>query len=1418
MEKKLLSMDQLTAVLDQAPVAVYVSAVEDFRLIYANRLARELFCRAEDENGKTCYQTVGFKDPCPFCQIDKLGRDDLLVREFSHPGSGRSYQLSGKIIDWSGIPAHIEYVTDITETKEKEAQSKALEQELTEANEKMQDIINAIPGGVAIYKVTDRFETIYFSDGVPELTGYTVEEYREMVKRDAAEMIFHEDKAMVVQNALEVIRTHEVANFEFRKQHRDGHIVWVRIQVKWIGEEDGYPLLHCVFHNISSQKEAKLEMDHLVNSIPGGIASYRVEGNRFIPTYFSDGVMALSGHTREEYEEMIRQDALDIIYEKDRGRVLEVAKTALKSGEVLDVSYRMRHKDGNLIWIHLNGRRMGPLAETMKFYAVFTGMSAETRLFQSIMNETADGIYVISKDNYDLLYVNESKNLFAGGQDCIGKKCYRALQGKNEPCEFCTLKGGQEPGEEQLMDIKGSNRYFSTRYLETDWNGIPAYIKFVRDSTQEVLTRRAKERLEQYFQTVLKYLPGGVAVVHYEKDGSMAPEFLSEGFAALTGMTLKDAWDLYRDDAMAGVHPEDKETVNLRMAEYVSSGESQYELVYRLKKGDGSYVWVKNSLSMIQNEGGESRVYAVYQDMTKELAEQNRIRRQYKEQIMQHYHTQDPNTLILGHCNISQNRILEIMDHTDSGLLKTFGAVREEFFTGIGGLIEDEGERRQFLGKYLNEPSLKAFHRGDFEQQIRCFMKFPKEDNGRYVQIKMNLVATPDSGDVTGILTVTDVTKQVIADRIMNRISVTGYDYVADVDLTGDSYEILSCNENEKNIPPRRGCFSEWVEFMKSSLVVKRDRERYWKYMQPERIEELLNKKGAYTLAFSIMDDSGDIRTKNITVLDADMRIGRICVARTDITESVREQQGLLRVIAYTFELAGFINLRSGDLTLYTRKTVLENLSPFYSENYDKIIGHFVQRFGADENKEQAFVNFRLETLINNLKKRPGGYDFLFNYRGEKGERYKQITVMWGDLNHRSICLVRADVTDMLAEERKTKKALENALALAEEANRAKSDFLSAMSHDIRTPMNAIMGMTALATAHLGDQERVAEYLKTISVSSKHLLSLINDILDMSKIEYSQIKLNRMKISLSGLLDQMAAIMMPQAKSGKLEFRIRKEGIVHEAFYGDALRISQILINILSNAVKYTPEGGSVEFLTEEIPAVKYKDRVRYRFTVKDTGIGMTEEFIAHIFEPFTRSRNITRVEGTGLGLSITKGLVDLMEGEISVESRLHEGSVFTVELECEPVDAEEVNAGRSEKPGEEDSVNKEVFDGKRFLVAEDNAINAEILCELLAIYGAKADVFTDGVKAVRAFKGAEPGTYDAVLMDIQMPQMNGYEAARAIRSMERADAGNIPIIAMTANAFAEDVRAALEAGMNAHVAKPIDIKVLRETLKEVFA
>lgn len=1291
------------------------------------------------------------------------------------------------------------------------------EMELNRANEKMQDIINAIPGGVAIYKVSDIFETVYFSDGVPELSGYTVEEYRELVKCDAAEMTYWEDTEMVVSRAKEVIRTHEISNFEFRKMHRDGHIVWVRVQIKWIGEEDGCPLLHCVFHNITDLKEAQLEVDHLVNSIPGGIASYRVEGKRFIPTYFSDGVMALSGHSREEYEKMVADNALDIIYEPDRDRVLAAAVAALKSGEVLDVSYRMRHKNGQLIWIHLNGRRTGPLAESTGFYAVFTGMSADTRLFQSMVNETADAIYVIDRENYDLLYANEARNLFMEGKNCVGQKCYTALHGKNAPCTFCTLNKREPDGEEHEMLIEGTDRFYSTRFRETDWNGIPAYVKYVRDITETVTTRKDKERLEQYFQTVLKNLPGGVAVVRYEDQGNMTPEFLSDGFAAMTGMTLQEAWDMYREDAMAGIHPDDRIYVCQQMNAYIAGGEGHCEIVYRLRKGDGSYLWVKNSLTLIEYEDGERRVYSVYQDMTNEKEEQNRIRQQYKDLILQHYHTQDPNALIVGHCNITQNRILEIIDHTDSDLLKHFGSAREGFFTGLSTLVVEEQERQEFLDMYLNKPALEAFRRGIPERQFECFVRMPCDRKGRYVQIKMNLVEEPDSGDVTGILTVTDITSQTISDRILHKLSAAGYDFVADIDLPNDCYRILTLNDKAGCIPPREGLYSRWVRHMMENRVLPKDRDRYKEMMDPEGLPERLQKAGAYTFAYSLTDDRGDVRTKNVTVSLVESRLGRICLARADITDSVREQQGLLRLIAYTFELAGFINIGSGGLTLYTRKTVLENLPPYFMENYGEVIPRFVNRYISEDNREEAGRQFNIKTMLRRLEEKPNGYDFLVSSRNKTGERYKQINVMWGDDNHSTICLVRADVTDVLAAERQTKKALENALELAEEANRAKSDFLSAMSHDIRTPMNAIMGMTALAAAHMGEPERVADCLNKISVSSRHLLSLINDILDMSKIESSQIKLNNRKIYLPDLLGQLSAIMSPQAEDAGLRLNISAEEIKHKYFYGDSLRINQILLNILSNAVKYTPEGGAVDFTVEEIPDVNGSDRVRYRFTVSDTGVGMSEEFLSRIFEPFTRSSGTMRVEGTGLGLSITKGLVELMGGTIAVKSRPCQGSTFCVELEGECADGELENSGEKGGAGFTDPADKKLLDGRRFLIAEDNAINAEILCELLSIYGADTVVKTDGAQALQEFRDAAPGTYDAVLMDIQMPEMNGYEATRRIRRLERPDAREIPIVAMTANAFAEDVREAMDAGMTAHVAKPVDVDVLRETLKKVL-
>ena len=986
------------------------------------------------------------------------------------------------------------------------------------------------------------------------------------------------------------------------------------------------------------------------------------------------------------------------------------------------------------------------------------------------------------------------------------------------PDIVCTLKDHPADGTEHELRIEGTDRCYMTRFNEMEWNGIPAYVKYIRDATDEVRTRKDKERLEEYFRTVVKNLPGGIAVMHYEADGSMTPEFLSDGFAALTEMTLEKAWALYREDAMTGVHPEDRDYVYRRMNEYIESGDSHCEIVYRLQKGESGYVWVKTSLTLIRNEGGERRIYAVYYDVTKEREEQERLRKKYQDLLISHYRTPDPNALIMGHSNITKNRVLEVIDRTGSDLLETFGPAREEFFTGMSGLVADEKEREEFLAFCLNKPLLEAYARGEFQRQMKCCIKLPNEDRGRYVLIHMNMIAAPDSGDVTGIMTVTDITSQTISDRILHQLSVAGYDYVLDVDLCLDSCTLVSSSEGAAPVGPRQRRYTDWIDSMVRKCAAQQDAQIYRESLDPAKVLERLHREGAYTFSFSMTDDSGDIRIKNMTVFGTDLRLGRVCLARTDITESVRQQQGLLYMIAYTFDLAGFVDLGSGRLTLYTRDTVLKNQPPYCLENYDEAIMRFLDSHNSEEDKKDVREMFRTKTMLKNLEERPSGYDFLFSYKeNDGGLHYKQVNVLWGDANHRTICMVRADVTDMLAAERQTKKILEDALALAEEANKAKSEFLSAMSHDIRTPMNAITGMTALAAAHLDDRERVADCLKKISVSSGHLLSLINDILDMSKIERSNITLNRMKISLSGLLEQLYAIIAPQAGNAGLRFAVNKGEISHDCFYGDVLRINQILLNILSNAVKFTPEGGTVEFRIEEAPGGAKPGHTRYRFTVRDTGIGIREEFLSHIFDPFTRSSRASGIEGSGLGLSITKGLVDLMGGTICVESKVGRGTSFCVELEAECADGTDSDMIGEREAGITDTGEDTLFAGRRFLIAEDNPINAEIICELLGMFGAKTVLKPNGAQAVREFCSAPAGTFDAVLLDIQMPVMNGYEAARAIREADREDAGVIPVIAMTANAFAEDIQAARDAGMTAHIAKPIDVGILKNTLSGIL-
>lgn len=519
-------------------------------------------------------------------------------------------------------------------------------------------------------------------------------------------------------------------------------------------------------------------------------------------------------------------------------------------------------------------------------------------------------------------------------------------------------------------------------------------------------------------------------------------------------------------------------------------------------------------------------------------------------------------------------------------------------------------------------------------------------------------------------------------------------------------------------------------------------------------------------------------------------------------------------------------------------------------------------------------------------------------------------------------------------------KQLTEALEMAEKANRAKSDFLSRMSHDIRTPMNAIIGMVNIAAMHPGEPEKVQDCLKKISLSSQHLLGLINDVLDMSKIESGNIALNMETMSLPEVLENVVSIMQPVFKGKEQEFSVRLKGICHEDFICDSLRLRQIFINILSNASKFTQDKGTITFDIEE-KSSKDSERALLKFIFTDSGAGIRPEFLPHIFESFTRERDsrVDKTEGTGLGMAITKSLTELLGGTITVESQLGHGTTFQVELpmkiaaridgsvnckgmkilvvdnddiackylvqtleeldvkaswtnsgdeavkqvteahlagndfdmvlldwkmpgmnglqtacairknvsrkfpilvvsaydwgEIENEAAEAGIDGFLQKPLFKSTLCREIkryasekkpnvkkeklqsLKGKRFLLVEDNELNLEIAEELLTTMGASVDIACDGAAGVKRFSESKEGYYDLILMDVQMPVMNGYEATRQIRALSRGDAETVPIIAMTADAFAEDVEAAKQAGMNSHLPKPFDMNALYKEIKK---
>ncbi|MDD3404187.1 MAG: ATP-binding protein [Hespellia sp.] len=526
-----------------------------------------------------------------------------------------------------------------------------------------------------------------------------------------------------------------------------------------------------------------------------------------------------------------------------------------------------------------------------------------------------------------------------------------------------------------------------------------------------------------------------------------------------------------------------------------------------------------------------------------------------------------------------------------------------------------------------------------------------------------------------------------------------------------------------------------------------------------------------------------------------------------DVTEAHMQEQMIKTVVELDYDYAMIVDIEKGTYRLNSASTVRSMAATPVKGDYDKEIQKYARKFARPEDYKIAYDEMRIPFVQEQLKTQPV-YSFKVRLINEDGSiLHKRMKFSYLDKEHTQILVTRVDITDIIESEEKKREELTQALKLTEQAAQAKTSFLARMSHDIRTPMNTIIGMSALARDEIHNPEAIDDYLHKIDTAGKFLLGLVNDCLDLEKIENNRMTLKEERYSYQDFLNAIRTMFIPLCEAKHINLIIKDSGIAVDII-ADRVRFEQIFFNLLSNSVKYTPEKGTIVFRT--LHSVIHENIISCDFEVRDNGIGMSREFQRKMFEPFEQESNeiVTQSQGSGLGLSIVKNIVEMMGGTIEIYSEEGKGTSTVIHLDLKM-------AGDELQP-KEHMEQADAFgnlQGKRILLFEDHPLNTEIATKLLQKKGMIVKCAENGKEGLEIFRTAEEYYFDAILMDIRMPVMDGYETTRCIRALPRADVQTIPIIAMTANAYEDDVRKCLTAGMDTHLSKPIDPQLLYRTL-----
>ena len=679
-----------------------------------------------------------------------------------------------------------------------------------------------------------------------------------------------------------------------------------------------------------------------------------------------------------------------------------------------------------------------------------------------------------------------------------------------------------------------------------------------------------------------------------------------------------------------------------------------------------------------------------------------------------------------------------------------------------------------------------------------------------------------------------------IAQNLIDALTYKAYGYF-ECNLTkdvviGDFYRIIK----GRTVPMRKGRhheaarYSEFVnQWAKENLLTKA-REFLETASRENLLEKFKNNELCAQASYWTVPADGTtpicLEQKFYLMKGEDGDIYTFCVVK-DVSERERkhtriaQMDAMLNGITSDYESIFYIDLDRDTYFCYRTSKLMEecikkfDMQPPYSKQMENLVDHLVVK----QDRMKVYARLQRDYILNYLEREPVLFiEFKANIDGN--EQFFRIKLTRDKESHTGNCVIlglsnidderRAEL-EQREQQNRQKTELQEATAKAEAANAAKSRFLFNMSHDIRTPMNAILGFASMARKYIDNKAQAIDYLEKVALAGDHLLSLINDVLDMAHIESGKINLRSDAINLPEFITKFISIVQETAAKSETTLELSMKGIQNENIYADSMHLERILLNILSNAIKYSPHNSHIQFTVKQTPS--FQGVACFDCIIKDNGIGMSKEFLAHVFDAFTREQSSTTsgVNGTGLGLAITKNLVEMMGGSMEIESEQGKGTTVTCHLSFNV--QEKFYTFKKDADALSKASLNGLFEGKRVLLVEDNELNREIALDHLKELGFIVDEAENGAIALQKIKSNKPGMFDLVLMDIQMPVMDGYEAASEIRKLGNSGYSQIPIVAMTANAFEEDRQKAFQVGMNGHIAKPVDPQKLSDYLAQFF-